>query len=207
MPRTAPQGHALADHTLPGLDVERLRRLHESGIGSLEDLVEAGPERLSDLTGFDAKTAAALLRVAIAALRRADPSVIEFAPRQDAPNARLARGLEGARLLESALGFVRRLRSHLGQTPADDLAERPHRRARKQLKKLAKIVEAVQREVLAEGLSQRGLAQLQHDLEPLEASLRSILDAPIRTSTLRRARRVAKDARKQLEQRRRSLPR
>ena len=198
-----PPPHALADYPLPGIDPGRLSRLEAGGIGTLEDLVEAGPARLAELTGFDRKTSVALVEVAQGALARANPGVVEFAPRtQEAAATRLARGLEAAREIEGLLGLVRKARSHAGRTAPKEAWRRDHHRARRQLRKLLAALEAVQEDVLADGLSAAGYRHLQHRLTALEP-LRELVSGPITGKALRRLRKRAKRARHALTERRR----
>jgi hypothetical protein len=174
--------------------------LREAGIDSLEAVVDAGPERLESLTGFDRKTCVALVRVAQSALFRNMPGVIEFKrPEVEAPIGRLARGLEAARLVEKVLGLVRKARSHVGKEPAQPSWADAHRRARKQLKRLAESLALVQEDILSDGLSEQGLSYLRRQLSPLDASLRSVIDAKPRRRTLKRTARVAKRARRELD--------
>lgn len=195
--------HALADHPLPGIDASRLAVLRDAGIDSLEAVVDAGPERLAELTGFDAKTSVALVRVAHSALLRSMPGVIEFQrPAVEAPIERLARGLEAARMVERVLGLVRKARSHVGKQPGKAKWSEEHRRARKQLKRLAESLALVQEEILSEGLSERGNSHLRSQLSPLDASLRTLLDVEPRRRALERIGRLAKQSRRQLDARR-----
>jgi len=192
--------HALTDHPLPGIDASRLAILRKAGIDSLEAVVDAGPERLAELTSFDLKTSVALVRVAHSALLRSMPGVIEFhRPTVEAPIERLARGLEAARMVERVLGLVRKGRSHVGKRPAKEKWAVEHRKARKQLKRLAESLALVQEEILSEGLSERGLSYLQRQISPLEASLRTLLDIEPRRRALERIGRVAKEARRELD--------
>jgi len=194
--------HALVDHPLPGIDPGRLGRLQAAGIDSLESLVEAGPERLAELTGFDRKTSLALVRVAESALARVSPGVIEFTPRShEAPARRLARGLEAAREVEVLLGLVRKARSHAGKEPGKKKWKKKHRRARRQLKKLSVAMEFVQQDILADGLSDRGLRHLRAQLDEVEP-LRPLLEEPIRGRTLKKMRKVARRARRAITGRR-----
>jgi hypothetical protein len=191
--------HALADHPLPGIDAARLALLQEADIDSLEAVVDAGPEKLARLTGFDEKTCVALVRVAQSALVRNLPGVLEFVPKSaEAPMERLARGLEGARLVERVLGMVRTARSHLGKRPRKASMAKAHKKARRQLKRLGVVLAALQQDILSDGLSDKGIQHLRKQLSPLDASLRSILDQPVRAETLSRTKTVAKRARKEL---------
>lgn len=188
--------HALADHPLPGIDAARLATLRRAGIDSLEAVVDAGPEQLETLTGFDAKTCVALVRVAQSMLVRAMPGVIAFhRPSVEAPIERLARGLEAARLVERVLGLVRKARSHLGKHPRKQKWAVAHRKARRQLKRLGAVLANVQQEILSDGLSERGIQHLRRELSPLDSSLRSLLEEPVKGAMLERTRRVAKQAR------------
>ncbi len=192
--------HALADHPLPGIDGRRLVTLRKAGIDSLEAVVDAGPERLQRLTGFDEKTCVALVRVAQSALVRSLPGVIELKrPKVEAPIERLARGLEAARMVERVLGLVRKARSHIGKEPSRRRWALEHRKARKQLKRLSEALAKVQEEILSEGLSERGLSHLRRQLTPLDASMRSLIEAEPKRRMLERTRRVAKQARKELD--------
>jgi len=194
--------HALADHPLPGIDPGRRSRLAVAGIESLEDLVDAGPDRLAELTGFDRKTSVALVRVAQSALARVMPGVIEFTPpNREAPGKRLARGLEAAREVEVLLGVVRKARSHAGRRAPKQKWERRHRKARRQLKKLRQSLEFVQQDVLADGLSARGFRHLRRQLEAVDR-LRPLLDEPVSGATLRKLRKRAKRARAAVTDRR-----
>ncbi len=198
MRQSAP--HALADHPLPGIDPSRLATLREAGIDSLEAVVDAGPERLESLTGFDGKTCVALVRVAQSALIRNIPGVIELKrPQVEAPINHLARGLEAARMVERVLGLVRKARSHVGKGPIKAKWADEHRRARRQLKRLAESLDLVQEDILSAGLSECGLDYLRRQLSPLDASLRTLIDAEPRRRMLVRTALVAKRARKELD--------
>ena len=189
--------HTLEHHPLPGLDAARLKRLAEGGVDTLETVVDAGPERLSALTGFDEKTCVALVRVAQSALVRSLPGVLEFAaPSSESPIERLSRGLEAARVVERVLSLVRKARSHVGRRPEKKRWAESHAKARKQLRKLSSKLESVQQEILSDGLSEHGLRYLRQLLSPLDASLRSLLDDDVRGSTLKRTARVACRARR-----------
>jgi hypothetical protein len=192
--------HALVDHPLPGLDAARLARLTEGGVTSLEDVVKAGPEHLSNLTGFDLKTCRALVRVAQSAMKAPTDGVIELVPRRsEPPTARLVRGLEAARRIEDITGQVRKARSRAGKKPRKPSHAEAHRRARRQLKKLGATLGEVQRMVLSEGLSAPAREHLADQLEPLETSLTSLLDeSPFKKRHLRRLARVSKRARRRL---------
>lgn len=171
--------HALAEHPLPGLDAVRLQRLEVGGIDSLEALVDAGPERLAELTGFDLKTSEALVRVAEGALARVLPGVIEFVPRDaEAPTRRLARGLEAAREVERWLSVVRAARDHIGREPAKVRWSGEHATARRQLKKLQRCLTDLQRGILSDGLSPRGDRHLREQLQGLASLQQALGEAP-----------------------------
>lgn len=198
MRHTAP--HALADHPLPGIDPTRLAALRQEGIDSLEAVVDAGPDRLRHLTGFDRKTCVALVRVAESALLRAAPaSGAPERPRVEAPIERLARGLEAARMVEGVLGLVRKARSHVGKRPPRPRDAADHKKARKQLARLAGTLALVQEELLSDGVSEQTLAHLRGQLAPLDEALRALLQRPPKRRMLRRTRKVAKRARKELD--------
>lgn len=194
--------HVLTDHPLPGIDPRRLKRLSAAGLDSLEAVVFAGPERLMELTGFDLKTCRALIVVAEASLSQHDPDILHFSATRDEPaSVRLTRGLRAARLVEEALSMVRKARSHAGRRPIRSDWKRPHRRARKQLRKLLDRLEVLQQSVLSEGLSEVGQDYLTGELEALESALRAILDQPVRKKTLTRVRRLARTTRSALDAR------
>jgi hypothetical protein len=191
--------HALTEHSLPGLDPDRLQALVSAGVSSLEDVIDAGPGRLSQLTGFDMKTCRALIRVAEAALVRQDPAVIPFSLPNDEPGSvRLARGLKAARRIERVMSVVRKARSHTGRRRDQRRWRRTHRRARRALKQLLATLELLQQSVLSEGLSQVGHDHLEVELRALESRLQPMLDAPIRRRTLQRLRRIARASRRSL---------
>lgn len=193
--------HALTEHSLPGIDPERLKQLSEAGVSSLEDVVDVGPDRLSALTGFDTKTCRALIRVAQAALARQDPAIIPFAPVVDEPgSARLARGLKAARRVERVMSVVRKARSHAKRAPEHRRPRRWHRRARRQLRKLLGALEMLQQSVLSDGLSQLGHDHLDVELRALENRLQPMIDAPIRKRTLKRLYQIARSTRRALAQ-------
>ncbi len=192
--------HALHEHPLPGMDEARLSVLEQAGLSSLEDVVDAGPERLSTITGFDLKTCRALVRVAESALVRAHPDVIELLPQQtEAPARRLARGLKAARRIERAISLVRKARSHVGHAPEKKSWRRSHRRARRQLKRLLANLEVVQQAVLSDGLTEFGYDQLKHDLGPLEVAIQGALESRVRKRTYKRLSRIARHTRTLLE--------
>ncbi len=195
--------HALVDHPLPGIDGSRLRKLEKAGVDSLEAVVDIGPERLADLTGFDLKTSQALIRVAQSALARSLPGVIEFVPpNAEPPTARLARGLEAARELERWLGLARAARSQVGKEPPKAKWGEAHSKARRQLKKLTRTLEELQQDVLADGLSARGFRHLRTQLASLKG-LRAELDAPAGRKVYLRISKGAKKVRRAVRQRRR----
>lgn len=188
--------HALADHPLPGIDARRMKRMKAAGLDSLEAVVEAGPERLAEVTGFDAKTCRALVQVAASALARHDPDVIAFEPKRDEPaSERLARGLKAARRIERALSLARKARSEAGRRPERDEWVKAHRKARKQLRKLLEALQSLQQDVLSNGLSQAGYEHLKLELQQLEAGLHAALDAPADRRTFKRLARSARDTR------------
>lgn len=188
--------HALTDHPLPGIDVRRLKRMKAAGLESLEAVVEAGPERLAEVTGFDAKTCRALVQVAASALARHDPDVIAFEPRRDEPaSERLGRGLKAARRIERALSLTRKVRSDLGKKPSREDARKAHRKARKQLRKLAEAMESLQQDVLSNGLTQRAYDHLKLELQQLESSLHAATDPPPDRRGYKRLARAARDTR------------
>ncbi|MEZ4239559.1 MAG: helix-hairpin-helix domain-containing protein [Myxococcota bacterium] len=185
--------HALTEHSLPGLDPERLQSLVNAGVSSLEDVIDVGPGRLASLTGFDTKTCRALIRVAEAALARHDPAVIPFVPATDEPGSvRLARGLKSARRIERVMSVVRKARAHAGRRRDQKRWRKTHRRARRALKSLLATLEVLQQSVLSEGLSQVGHDHLDVELRALEARLSPMLDLPMRKRTLKRLRDIAR---------------
>jgi hypothetical protein len=191
--------HELKDHPLPGIDPRRLLRLTQAGLASLEDVVEAGPERLAELTGFDPKSCRALVRLARTALDRQDPDVIEFVPAKDEPSSvRLTRGLTAARNIERSVSLVRKARSHAGRKPAREGWAEAHGRARRQVRKLLERLEELQQVVLSEGLSQASHEHLDAELESLEQALQPLLAEPIRKKSLKRLRQAARQTRKGL---------
>jgi hypothetical protein len=194
--------HALVDHPLPGIDASRRRKLEKAGVDCLEAVVEIGHERLAELTGFDEKTSLALLRVAQSALARTLPGVIEFVPpNSEPPTARLARGLEAARELERWLGLVRAVRSHVGKQPAKAKWAEEHHEARRQLKKLRRVLEELQQDVLADGLSSRGFRHLKAQLAPVQ-DLRALTERPVKRRVYTKLAARARSARKGLRQQR-----
>ena len=195
--------HALADHPLPGIDARRLAALRGAGITSLEAVVQAGVDRLMELTGFDEKTCFALVRVAHSSLLRTMPGVIEFQrPSVEAPIERLARGLEAARMVERVLAGVRKARSHVGKEPLKHKWLPEHRRARKQLKRLTEALADVQEIILSDGVSEQGHDYLRDQLAPLDAALETLVEKAPRRRMLKRVARVAKTARQRIEGRR-----
>jgi hypothetical protein len=191
--------HELTHHPLPGIDPRRLQRLTQAGLASLEDVVETGPDRLAELTGFDPKTCRALVRVARAALDRQNPDVIEFVPAKDEPSSvRLTRGLTAARNIERAVSLVRKARSHAGRKPPRTDWADAHGRARRQVRKLLERLEELQQAVLSEGLSQASHQHLEAELESLAQALQPLLDGPIRKKSLKRLRATARRTRKGL---------
>jgi hypothetical protein len=190
--------HPLKDHPLPGIDPRRLEQLSKAGLASLEDVVEAGPERLSELTGFDLKTCRALVRLSSSALAHQDPGVIELSPLRHEPGSgRLTRGLRTARSIERALSLVRKARSWASSAPKP-LLERK-RKTRRQLRKLLTRLESLQESVLSDGLSQHSHDHLSGELELFEATLEPLLGVPVKRKSLRRVRRLAKRVRQSLD--------
>jgi hypothetical protein len=190
--------HPLKDHPLPGIDPRRLEQLSNAGLASLEDVVDAGPERLSELTGFDLKTCRALVRLSSSALAHHNPDVIELGPLRNEPGSgRLTRGLRAARSIERALSYVRKARSWAAQAPRSDSKRR--RKARKQLGKLLVRLESLQESVLSDGLSQRSQDHLMGELQQFEASLEPLLGASAHRKALKRVRRLAKRVRQSLD--------
>jgi hypothetical protein len=192
--------HLLTEHPLPGIDSRRLRRLTEAGLDSLESLVEAGIERVADVTGFDRKTSRGLVRMAQSSLTRQGSEVIEFAPQTDEPaSERLARGLKAARRVERAVSLVRKAQSHVRTKPRKAGWAERHARARKQLGKLLEELARVQRSVLSDGVSQTANEHLKDVLQRLEESLAIPLEQDLRKRSLRRFAKTAKRTRKELE--------
>ena len=187
--------HPLSEYPLPGIDPKRLEQLSQAGLASLEDVVDAGPERLSEVTGFDLKTCRAIVKVASAALSHHPPDVIELAPRDEPGASRLTRGLRAARAIERALSSVRHARSWANQAPRS----RQRKRTRKQLRKLQEQLEALQETVLSDGLSQRSHDHLVSELQLYEANLESLLEASVQRKSLKRLRRLSKSVRRSLE--------
>lgn len=189
--------HPLSDHPLPGIDPRRLEQLTQAGLISLEDVVDAGPERLSEVTGFDLKTCRALIKLASAALSHYHPDVIELTPRDEPGSSRLSRGLRAARAIERALSSVRHARSWTNLAARSEANQR--RRARKQLRKLQEQLEALQEIVLSDGLSQRSHDHLVGELQLYEANLEPLLEASVQRKALKRLRRLSKSVRRSLE--------
>jgi sugar phosphate isomerase/epimerase len=191
--------HLLSENPLPGIDPRRLRKLADAGLDSLESLVEAGLERVADVTGFDRKTSRALVRVAQAALSRHDRDVIEFSPAQDEPSSeRLGRGLDAARRVERAVSIVRKARSHTRRHPAKPSWARAHRKARKQLRKLLDELARIQRSVLSDGLTHVSNRHLKDVLQRMEESLAIPLEQDLRKRSLRRFSKTARRTRGEL---------
>ena len=195
--------HALTDHPLPGLDEGRLAALASAGVLTLEDVVDAGTGRLATLTGFDTKTAGAVLRTALATLAGHDPTAARFAPPADEPSsARLARGLGAARRIERVVSTVHKARSHASAPTRKGKPKerwpRRHKRARAQLRGLLDALEALQQSVLSDGLSQIAHDHLEVELRTFEGALQPLLDLPVRKRTLKRLARLAKATRRAL---------
>lgn len=199
--------HSLTEHALPGMDARRVRQLADAGLASLEALIAAGPDRLAAITGFDAKTCRALIRVAEGNLERAErahvePGVIPFTFRAEEPgSARLARGLKAARRIERVMSIVRKARSHAGKVAPKPKWARAHARARRQLRRLLEALEALQRSVLSDGVTTISHDHLDVELRALECVLQPLLEAPIRKRTLRSMRRAAGTTRRALTSR------
>ena len=190
--------HALTENRLPGLDEQRLARLAGAGLSSLEDVVDAGPCELARVTGFDLDTARALVRVAEGMVMEMAP-VIELASVHPEPPARrLARGLRGARDIEQVRSGVRKVRAHLGRRAARARWRKSHKKARKQLSRLMDALEALQREVLSDGLSRAALLHLQNQLRPISNQVERSLEKPLRKRLFKRLSRHAKRARHRL---------
>ncbi len=191
--------HLLTEHPLPGIDPRRLRRLTDAGLDSLESLVDAGIERVADVTGFDRKTSRGLVRMAQSALSRHDSDVIEFAPQSDESSSeRLGRGLKAARRVERAVSLVRKTQSHVRSKPRKLSWARHHARARKQLTKLLDALAHVQRTVLSDGVTQAANEHLKDVLQRLEESLSIPLEQDLRKRSLRRFAKTAKRTRREL---------
>lgn len=191
--------HLLTEHPLPGIDPRRLRKLTDAGLDSLESLVDAGLERVSDVTGFDRKTSRALVKVAEAALSRHDRDVIAFAPPSDEPaSERLGRGLKGARRVERAVSIVRKALSHARRKPRKPGWQRVHARARKQLRKLLEELARIQRSVLSDGVTHTANEHLKSVLQKMEESLAVPLEQDLRKRSLRRFAKTAKRTRREL---------
>jgi hypothetical protein len=190
--------HPLKDHPLPGIDPRRLEQLSNAGLASLEDVVDAGPERLSELTGFDLKTCRALVRLSSSALAHHNPDVIELGPLRNEPGSgRLTRGLRIARSIERGLSLVRKARSWASQAPRSEGKHR--RKTRRQLRKLLTRLESLQESVLSDGLSQRSHDHLTGELQLFEATLEHLIGASVKRKTLKRVRRLAKALRLSLD--------
>lgn len=190
--------HALTEAALPGVDPDRLRRLTDAGLISLEDVVEAGAARLAELTSFDPRTCRALIRAARAAIRPLHPEVVELIPPDEPASNRLARGLSAARHIEDAASVLRKAKAHTGRRPKRESWREPHAKARRQLRKLLDHLEGLQQSVLSDGLSQAAHDHLQAALEGLAREIRPILDEPIRKRSLQRLRKAARRTRKGL---------
>jgi len=191
--------HLLTEHPLPGIDPRRLRRLTDAGLDSLESLVDAGIERVADVTGFDRKTSRGVVRMAQSALSRHDPDVIEFTPQMDEPESeRLGRGLKAARRVERAVSIVRKAQSHVRSKPKKESWARHHARARKQISKLLDELARVQRSVLSDGVTQAANEHLKDVLQRLEESLSLPLEQGLRKRSLRRFAKTARRARREL---------
>lgn len=188
--------HPLSQHPLPGIDPRRLEQLSQGGLASLEDVIDAGPERLAELTGFDLKTCRALVRVAASALEHQDPGVIHLAPlREDLDSNSLARGLEAARDIEVALSCVRKARAWSKRCGEP---RRRKRRTRRQLNKLRGQLQGIQQSVLSAGISSRAKEQLSGELQLFLAAAETLLESPASRASLSRMRRVSKSLRRSL---------
>jgi hypothetical protein len=188
----------LTEHLIPGIDRQRLQRLIDAGLSSVEDLVHAGPERLAEVTGFELATCRALVRVARSAMASSGPggAVVELAQSRNEPGSvRLARGLSAARTIEEAVSVVRKARTHAGKRPQKASWARTHRRARRQLRKLLARLQQIQRSVLSDGLSETAHDHLSGEVDALQRAVAPILDRPIRKKVLRALRQVARDTR------------
>jgi hypothetical protein len=189
--------HPLAQHPLPGLDARRLSRLESAGLAHLEDLVSAGPDRLATLTGFDAKTCRALVRLAEGALDRTTSAVIPL-QEHGGNTSRLGRGLGAARRIERTHATIRRISSLLPQRPVKEKWRAPLRKVRKQLRRLEEHLTLLQQSLLAEGTSAAGDAHLREVLEDLEAQLDTRAAGRPCRRTFRHLARAARDGRKLL---------
>ncbi|MCB9685832.1 MAG: hypothetical protein H6735_12395 [Alphaproteobacteria bacterium] len=189
--------HLLTEQSLPGLDAARLRALADAGMLTVEQLVNAGPERLSGLLGFDTKTCRALVRLAAGSL---EPTmVIPFATPSDEPGSVSAtRGLDAARRIERSLGIVRQALASTGHKPAKKGWRKNHRRARKQLSRLADALATLQQGLLQDGLTHSAEDHLRTELDALERRLLATLDLQHDHDFYRRLRKVARRARKRL---------
>lgn len=161
--------HPLQHHPLPGLDARRLRALEAAGLSHLEDLVQAGPERLATLTQFDAKTCRALVRLAEGALHKESVTVIPLADVAGG-SSRLVRGLETARRIERTHTALRKALALLPAEPKEKW-RRTVKRARKQLHRLEEALTRLQQSLLAEGVSSAGDQHLRGLLEDLDGEL------------------------------------
>lgn len=184
--------HSLEPNMLPGLTEDLLQALRQEGFHSVEALARATPERLAPIVAADLAD-----QLIGAACERVMPPVVIPLERTPPSSDQLTRGLDAARAIENTAGLTRKARSHSGKTPPRKL-EWTHRRARRQLKKLVRALEGLQREVLTLGLTEVRAEALLVRLTEVDSLLQDFLAAPMDKRALQLVRRVAKHARKDL---------
>jgi len=90
---------------------------------------------------------------------------------------------------------VRRTRAQVGRRPPGESSRKHHRRARRQLGKLAEIMVQMQRAVIEQGVSSGQLETLAGALDQLDEVLEGARKSESRTRAFKRIRRAAKHAR------------
>ncbi|MEZ4319776.1 MAG: helix-hairpin-helix domain-containing protein [Myxococcota bacterium] len=115
----------------------------------------------------------------------------KHAAAEEKRSGRRKRGLDAARRIEKTLELVLRGREHTREAKS-----RPHKRARRQLQKLAAALEAVQQQVIRDGITTDAAAHLEELLSPLERRLRRFAK---RKTSPRRLRKIRKRCRRAQE--------
>ena len=175
---------------LPGVDLDStdVEALLGAGLNSVEQLMRSSVADFMS-AGLPAQTA----ELVFAAFQ--PDSGQRGGSRQRLSSARKTRGLAAARRLESTSQLLRRALSFIDAAPAGS----GRKRSRRQVVRLAKRLETVQRAVLVVGLAKPSLGDLDSRLTRFEKKADSLLAATPDSERLTKLRRACKRLRQHLE--------
>lgn len=221
--------HPLSSYKLPGIGAARGRKLEEAGITTLEELVDAGEQRVAELLQVADELAASVIDAARSHLETAraeeesapqdtlvilvadeamqvgaEPAAAEApeqaqveppftearqAPKSETPDETLLRKLaDAASVVSAVIGAVRTAEPG-----------KPRRRARRALRKLGRSVSDLRARLGIATLTDQRRSELEALLRKTTARMDRLLSRPPNRRRLRRARRWARQIRKDIE--------